>query len=94
MSLASASPESSASSWRRSPSAFSAFSAATPSASVASSPSVSPSSTSVVASSSSRSILASDAEPVLERRALAHELLGGFGVVPETGVFGFGVEFG
>ncbi len=34
------------------------------------------------------------AEPVLQHRALAHELLGGFRVVPETGLFGFRVQFG
>ena len=34
------------------------------------------------------------AQPVLEHRALAHQLLRGFGIVPEVGVFGFGVEFG
>ena len=34
------------------------------------------------------------AQPVLEQRALAHHLLRGVGVVPEGGVFGFGVEFG
>ena len=34
------------------------------------------------------------AQPLLEQRALAHQLLRGVGVVPEVRVFGFGVEFG
>ena len=34
------------------------------------------------------------AEPVFQHRALAHHLLRGFGIVPEIGVFGFGVQFG
>ena len=33
-------------------------------------------------------------QPVLERGALAHQLLGGLGVVPEGGVLGFRIEFG
>ena len=34
------------------------------------------------------------AEPVLQRRPLAHELLGGLRVVPETRLFGFRVQLG
>ena len=34
------------------------------------------------------------AEPVLQHRPLAHELLAGFRVVPEAGLFGFRVQFG
>ena len=34
------------------------------------------------------------AQPVLQRRPLAHELLGGLRVVPQTGFFGFRVQFG
>ena len=34
------------------------------------------------------------AEPVLQHRALAHQLLRGVGIVPEVRVFGLGVQFG
>ncbi len=34
------------------------------------------------------------AEPILQKGALAHQLLRGLGIVPEVGIFGFGVEFG
>src|ERR1700722_19455261 len=60
VSFASASPESSASSWCRSPSAFKSLKAAIPSASLSWSPSASPSSTKVAASKRSRSIFASE----------------------------------
>ena len=33
-------------------------------------------------------------QPILQRRALAHQLLRGFGIVPEVRVLGFGVELG
>ena len=33
-------------------------------------------------------------QPILQHRALAHQLLRGFGIVPEVRVLGFGVEFG
>ena len=32
-------------------------------------------------------------DPVFQHRAFAHQLLRGFGVVPEIGIFGFGVQF-
>ena len=34
------------------------------------------------------------AEPILELGPLAHDLLRGFGVVPEIGIFDLGVQFG
>ena len=34
------------------------------------------------------------AQPVFQHRALAHHLLGEFGIGPEIGIFGFRVEFG
>ena len=34
------------------------------------------------------------AEPVFQHRALAHHLLGGIGIGPKIGVFGFRVELG
>jgi hypothetical protein len=34
------------------------------------------------------------AQPVFQHRALAHQLFGEFGIGPEIGVFGLGVQFG
>ena len=34
------------------------------------------------------------AQPILQHVALAHQFLRGAGIVPEVGVFGFGVELG